>query len=576
MKSALLVLLLVMYSSLALDYCNVTLGADLLCDGIFPGTELDGKACNTTCQLTNESFNVNVTFRTCLTETLTDCLENQTITDLHIDYRVPLLVTFNVPLTPQLESNPPIVNVTVDGELKKSQETDSGYILFRYMSPGQHNLTILVSHPDYVDVNFSETIFVRPGLSGEVSVLLFPKEVTAQLGDSPKFNLTLNNSLNYPQNFSITSNLNATFQPSVSMNASMVKTIPVSIGPLMDKGSYTLNLTIASPDITLNAVSLITVGREEIYNATLALSQTEVGLKVLVTNTGTMWDEYNLSMCSGNITINLEPGDFRSFFIGSLDAPCNICLTSIHVNQCMSIAPISLNLVVPSSIDAELGRKTEIPFATNSTVNGTLLVQVDSPWIEDFTCTATCAKTLEFTPTHLGDFPITFHVSLVEYELEGSLVTTVHVIKGFSVSEDAEKINKKISQLENQLQLLESQDISSPATESIISQIKRAELKTPESVAEVLGQLERADKYIKYAREVRMPRERGLPLNQIVLGVSAILIGVGLLYVFQHYKSNPYHPVYQRLGLSPKDEDYEGSEKFIKNEFKGSRLPPLR
>jgi hypothetical protein len=522
-----------------------------------------------------EQLEMQVEFRTCLTETISECIENEPLQELTVEYGVPLLLTYRIPLTEELEQIPPHINLTVNGELLVSRDSNLGNLLFRQMQPGYYNLTISASHPAYIDSRLSKEIFIKPGLSGQVSLRFFPGDVNVRIGDPITFNLTVNNSLNFPQNFTIFSNLNATFESPIYLDAGETKSYPVYLGPTEEEGSFILNLTLNSSDISLNVVSNIIVEEERIYNATIIPSTTDLGLKVLVTNTGTVLDNYTLSTCNGNTSLTLEPGDSRSFPIGNFDSPCEICLDSDYFFKCMTITPISMTIAIPTFIQTELNKQTEIPFQTNATIEGKIFVEVDSPWIDDFTCTATCDRTVTFTPNRLGDFKINFHIKWIETGLEGTAETEVNVLKGFSIPGDQEKINDKIDLLESRISILEDQGISSPAAESIIGQVKRTQPETPEEVAEILGELERADKYIDYARDFKMPRPRGIPLTQVVIGVSALLVGISAIYITYHYKSNPYHPVYQKLGISPKKPEGRG-EKFMKNEFKGSDLPRLR
>ena len=555
--------------------CNQTFRGDPECFGLFPGTELNGFLCNSSCQLSNQSLELEVEFRTCITNTISECMEQEPIQNLTLDYRVPLLVSFNVPLTERLEQCPPTINVTVNGELQASQKSDSGILLFRYMDAGKHNFTILVSHNDYFDLEYSRDIFVKPGLAGEVSVELYPGEVKLLSGTPLALNLKINNSLNFPQNFTMSSNLNATFEPSIYLDSYETKTYTVNLPPFEEEGSFILNLTIKSPEISLNALSYIKVEGEKIYNATISAESTEAGVRAAIKNTGTVWDNYTLSTCNGNTTLTLDSGASQTFLVGFFDSPCEICLYSDYFFKCIKITPVTLTVAIPSLIEAELNKKTEIKFQTSSVAEGTILVEVDSQWINDFECSTNCNKTLEFIPDKPGEFTIEFRIIFPEAGLEGTARTKVVVVQGFSVDEDRKEIESKLMQVENKLLLLENRGISSPAAEQILLQVKEAEPKTPEEVAGILGELERAEKYIKYASDVKMPRQRGFPVSQVLVGFSAIMVGVSVLYMVLHYQSNPYHPIYQRMGLSPKQ--YFGrAEKFIKNEFKDAELPKLR
>lgn len=512
-------------------------------------------------------------YRTCLTENVTACFDEPVLSELEIDYGVPLLVSYSIP-GPAFQQSPPQVIISVGDQVVYSKNADSGAVLFRSIGSGNHTLQFFASHPDYLDAEVSDVLVVRPVLSGSIYVTLSPARVSAQAGEPVAFNLTVNNSMNLAQEFSLSSNLESSFPHNVSVDAGQAVSVSGSVS-VEELGEHVLNVTVRSGAFVLNPVSTIMVEAERVYNATLVAVQSSVGFDVMVSNTGNQPDWFTLSTCSGNTSFPLEAGASKLVPLGPLTSSCRVCLSSERASDCIDVVPVMVSMKVPSRLNAEPGVPVSFNFSTESTVDGTLLVTTDSELVPAFSCNATCSKELTIVPESVGDFTITFTVSLRKHNLQGEVRMRVAVVKGFSVKEDRLEIDKKVSSIESQLSSLELKGISSPAVQAILDGVKVSSPKTPEDVAELLGELERANKYLAYAKSSDMPEARPLPVTQLVVGASGILVAVGIVYILQHYRSDPYHPVYRSLGVAPQRPPPGRTTPVIENEFKDVKLPNL-
>lgn len=523
--------------------CDATCWTNVTdCDTKQPGTDHSSYACKKDCSKTTDAVTLTVEQRACNTVTnMTACLEEDAgAQSMTIDEGVALLISYNVSTgDAPLQTK---VQILIDGAVVQSFNTTSGgNHPLTSLSAGTHAIKVITDSPDYLDDSEELSITVVPSFKNAVSINIKPAQVSVVKGtQNQKMNLTIVNSVSYNYTASISASMNTTLPASADVLAKATTVVPFTLTPPATTGTYSFVIELSTDQGFLNITTPVVVHEEQIFDLKLdPIYSSMDGWRVKVTNTGTVKDQYFITHCLGNDQATIEPGDNKEVYVGIIDDSCSFEAKSADVKKTLTLRPVSLSITVPPTFIATLGSDNTLAFSTVASEAGTITVTSDSDLFPQFTCDATCTKSLSFTPTSPGATTVTFTVAWEKYSMTSTASSRITINQELSLTQDLASITTQTSQLESGLQELEDSGIVAPAVKAILDRIKANPATTPEQAAEALGQLTQAQRLLKYAQETGVPAPRELPITSIAIGAVAILVGIGAIYLAFFHENAP-------------------------------------
>jgi hypothetical protein len=521
--------------------CDVECGAETGCDAKEPGKDYSTYACKLDCTKTTARFDLTAEQRICETDSVSGCLDQDADASIiTVDQGVMILLSYEVEYNgAPTEAD---VRIYVDDTLVEDDEGSTGgnYALTE-LSGGTHNVRVAAASPDFIDDEVEFTIKVTPNFASAISFILSPSTVSVLPGIERDMSLTVVNDADYAYDVTISTNL-ATNLPSTGTIPKKA-TVPFSfkLKTPTELGAHDLIITLTSEKGTAEVKGVVSVHEKQFFDVNLVPEFSTAGWKVKVTNAGTASDEYTLTHCLGSDRVSLEPGEEKEINVGQISTDCKFTAQSSDVKKDVSLKPVSLLVGIPPTIIANLAETNTFTFRTGASEEGTITVRSDSKWFPQFTCSSNCERELNFVPENTGDYNVKFTVSWDKYKLTSTAVTRISVGQQINLVKDAAEITSKITQLEVELNQLNQEGIQAPAAKVIIDRVKATPATTTEEVAQVLGQLQQAERFLNYARETEMPTPREFPITYVVIGGVAVIVGLVAAYLAFFHENSPFH-----------------------------------
>lgn len=508
--------------------CDSRCGAARQCNSMKPGTDIGSHACTHTCQQTERVLNLTYTLRQCMGST-TNCVPPSNNTLL---YGAFLLLDYQLSDDGPLEGK---MEIFVDKNRTFSNSSSGGSHIID-LTEGMHSLTIVASHPDFVDVTKELNVTVKR--EGTLSATLLPEQYVSKPQKSVEFILSLRSISPLSTPVSVRTSIPTDLPSTIMVPANAASSYRFHMISPEKIGSYNVWVNLLSPTMNATASAYLVVEPVDVADVRLLPTLTDDYLNVTVLNNGTIPVTYNITSCTKSATIRLEPSTSAQLEVGELKSTCHICAAFSNTTRCIDVQPLSFSFTLPD-IDAEVGNTTQMIFNSTATVAGTIRVRSKpvSPWFPEFICASTCTHILEFVPDATGDYEFEFEVSWPEKGLYSTHVMKVHVRpKVIDISKDVTEINAQLEKLKVKKDLLELKGISSPAGERLLADAEKKVPVTLDDVAQVRGMLEEAGRYFDFALKTQPPKPKTSLLN-IVIGVLTLLVGlVALLFTFRHEK----------------------------------------
>ncbi len=516
------------------DFC----GADINCNNTVQGTDVGNYACTSGCNKTTQSLSLSLQLRRCPSVPITACSSNPQLSDNDtINYGTSILLNYTVlyPGTSLSNSN---ITILLDSQSKKSESSTGGMYLLENVTTGFHRLTVWARHSDYIDVSMNRTFVISRDIQNLVQASLSPQSASAQPSGKVDLVLVLTSIHSEPTIFIPSSNLPTNLPTSINVPAENTTNIPFKVTAPATDGLENFNLILTSSDGVLEVSATIDVRSTGLYSVKLTPILDKKVLSVVVENNGTLADSYTISSCVKTDSTDLAPTKSETVELGEIGSPCQVCAESANVKSCVTVLPIDFEITVPDTLDFVAGEPASFYFTTRSSEDGTISVSSNLPEAPVFDCSSNCNEELSFTPpSEPGTFQVTFTVTWPEYGITVRKTVSVTVSEAtVSLSADQEQIVQTMGALQTEINALQASGIYVPAASKILDQVKTAQPKTPEEIAEILGQLEQAQRYIDFAKKTSMPEERPFPIFQLLIGITGLLFGGGAIYVVMFRK----------------------------------------
>lgn len=512
------------------DFC----GADIECNMTVAGSDVNASlACSSSCNKTGEVLDLGVSVRRCPAGTPVGNCSSAPVVGVNdtVPFGTPVLVNYSVsyPDGSLSDSN---FSILVDGVVKKSESASGGLFLLENLTSGPHVLDVRAVHPDYIDSSFNHSFIISRDIAGLVSVSLSPVSVSVAPAGTALFNLSLSSVSSTPIIFIPYSGLQSTLPTSITVPAGNGTSVGFSVTAPSAPGVYPLNLSLTSSEGVLHVNGSVVVLSTEIFSVKLTPVVEDHVLSVIVENNGTSLDSYSLSSCVKTDSVSLAAGQSKTIVIGEISSSCQVCAESSRVRECITVSPVDFEVTIPSSAQFTAGEVSSFYFTTVASEAGTISVSSSVPLFSPFSCSSSCNKSLSFTPSEPGSFEVVFTVSWAEFGLTVRKRLNVTVVEGGSdVSQDRAEIARWLGSLQTDLNALRASGVFVPAASKIVDAVKIADPKSASEVADLLGQLEQAQRYVDLAKKTTLPEGGGVPVLNVVVGVVAIGVGLGALYV---------------------------------------------
>jgi hypothetical protein len=518
-----------------LGSCDSVCGSDDECHEKIAGSDFENYACSSTCKRTTETMMIDVELRKCDSTSLAECLTNDpSVEELKIDQGMTVPLTFDVNFPDELPRESDIT-ISVDGK-KVNQLTEStGNYLLENLKPGAHTIMITADHLDFLMNSTTREIYVEPNLENAISFVLDPPQINLEIGEDIDLELSVINSGSNDYQFTVGSNLETVMTSSLLVEGKQIEKLPIKLKSPTQLGSIPFMITFMSEDGEVSYETDVNVYPEAHYEVVVVPKIDGSIYSAEITNAGTV-DEQSLV---------LGPGEKEEFDLGQLTSNCQVCAESVNVKKCAIIEPVSISINIPSEIPAILGEPASLTFRTTASKAGRIKVKSTSELFPEFQCDASCSQELSVIPNKVGESQITFIVVWEDYGIETRSSTKLVVTQILDPSRDQETLEKVFQEVASRITKLENQGIEVDTIKEIYDGAKVVEADTPEGVAQVMGELSKAKKYLSYAEKSGVPEERGIPIVQLGIGAVAVIGGLGALwFVFSHSKLQATHEVH--------------------------------